>query len=149
MTLSAGHRFGVYEVSGLLGSGGMGDVYRGQDTRLGRDIALKVLPQAFTHDPERVARFQREAQLLASLNHPNIAAIYAVEEATAGSGTPEFALVLELVDGPTLADRVARGALPLDEAISVATQIADALEAAHERGSPSRPEAGQYQDHFG
>src|SRR6187431_3299661 len=107
----------------------MGEVYRARDTSLNRDVALKVLPDVFASDPERLARFEREAQLLASLNHSNIAAIYGFEEADGVR-----ALVLELVEGPTLDDRIARGALPLDEALAIATQIADALDAAHERG---------------
>ena len=107
----------------------MGEVYRARDTRLGRDVAIKVLPDAFTHDADRLARFKREAQVLASLNHPNIAAIYGLEESAGGN-----ALVLELVEGPTLAERIAHGAIPLDEALPVAKQIAEALEAAHEHG---------------
>jgi serine/threonine protein kinase len=127
MTLAAGTRFGPYEVTGPIGAGGMGEVYRARDTKLGREVALKVLPELFAKDPERLARFEREAQLLASLNHPNIAHIHGVEESVGTS-----ALVLELVEGPTLADRIARGPLPLGEAIAIARQIADALEAAHE-----------------
>ena len=107
----------------------MGEVYRARDTKLNRDVALKVLREVFTLDPDRLARFRREAQVLASLNHPNIAAIYGFEES---NGTQ--ALVLELVEGPTLADRIAQGPLPLDEALPVAKQIAEALEAAHEQG---------------
>jgi serine/threonine protein kinase len=107
----------------------MGEVYRARDTRLQRDVALKVLPAAFASDPDRLARFTREAQLLASLNHPNSAAIYGVEE-----GRDTRALVLELVDGPTLADRIAQGPLPVDEAIEIARQIAAALAAAHDVG---------------
>jgi Tol biopolymer transport system component len=124
-----GQRLGVYHVLDLLGVGGMGEVYRARDTRLGRDVALKVLPRLFSADRERLARFEREARLLASLNHPHIAAIYGVEE-TAGA----HALVLELVEGPTLAERLHRGPLPIAEAVGIARQIADALEAAHERG---------------
>ena len=107
----------------------MGEVYRATDTRLGREVALKVLPAAFVSDAERIARFQREAKTLASLNHPNIGGIYGLDE---GSGIT--ALVLELVDGPTLADRIAQGAIPLEEALPIAKQIADALEAAHDQG---------------
>src|SRR5262245_30001790 len=129
MTLAAGARLGSYEIVSPLGSGGMGEVFRARDTKLNRDVALKVLPEAFALDSERLARFKREAQLLASLNHPNIGAIYGLED-SAGLQ----ALVLELVDGPTLADRIAEGPLPLDEALSVAKQIAEALEAAHEQG---------------
>jgi len=130
MTLAAGTRFGPYEVTGPIGAGGMGEVYRARDTKLGREVALKVLPELFARDPERLARFEREAQLLASLNHPNIAHIHGVEESAGTNGGT--ALVLELVEGPTLADRIARGAVPLGEAIAIARQIADALEAAHE-----------------
>jgi len=129
MSLNPGVRIGPYEVVAPLGAGGMGEVWRARDPRLGRDVALKVLPPDVASDPERLARFAREAQLLASLNHANIAAIYGLEEA---GGTR--ALVLELVEGPTLADRLATGALPLDEALPIARQIAEALEAAHEKG---------------
>src|SRR5262249_35939008 len=118
-----------YQVLSLLGAGGMGEVYRARDTKLGRDVALKILPGSFTHDPERVARFQREAHVLAALNHPHIGAIYGLDEAHG----QQF-LVLELVDGETLADRLKLGALPLDEALAIAKQIAEALEAAHEKG---------------
>jgi serine/threonine-protein kinase len=124
-----GRRFGVYQVQELLGKGGMGEVYRAHDTRLGRDVAIKVLPQAFTADPERLARFEREARVLASLNHPHIGTIHGVEES---EGTR--ALILELVDGPTLAERLASGPMPLEESVAVARQIADALDAAHEHG---------------
>ena len=124
-----GRRLGVYQILDLLGAGGMGEVYRARDTRLGRDVAVKVLPRLFSADPERLTRFEREARLLASLNHPHIAAIYGVEE-TSGI----HALVLELVEGPTLAERLQRGPLPMGEAMRIARQIADALEAAHERG---------------
>src|SRR3989442_8313571 len=129
MSLAAGTRLGSYEVVALLGAGGMGEVYRAHDTRLGRQVAIKILPDPFALDPERLARFEREAHVLASLNHPNIAAIYGLEE-TDGVR----ALVLELVEGPTLADRIAEGAIPLAEALSVARQIADALGTAHEQG---------------
>jgi serine/threonine protein kinase len=114
-----------YRITSKLGQGGMGEVYRATDTKLGREVAIKILPDAFALDAGRMARFAREAQVLASLNHPNIAAIYGVEER---------ALVMELVEGPTLADRIAQGAMPLDEALPVARQIAEALEAAHEKG---------------
>src|SRR5262245_15193692 len=107
----------------------MGEVYRARDTRLNRDVALKVLPESFIHDTERVARFRREAQVLASLNHPHIGAIHGLEDANGVT-----ALVLELVEGPTLADRIAQGPIPLDEALPMARQIAAALEAAHEQG---------------
>jgi serine/threonine-protein kinase len=118
-----------YEITAKLGEGGMGEVYRATDTRLGRDVAIKVLPEAFTQDPERLARFEREAQVLASLNHPRIAAIYGLEH-DAGK---QF-LVLELVEGPTLSERIAAGALPVDEALATAREIAEGLEAAHEAG---------------
>jgi serine/threonine-protein kinase len=124
-----GTRLGPYEVTALLGAGGMGEVYRARDTKLNRDVALKILPEAFAIDGDRIARFRREAQVLASLNHPNIAAIYGFED----SGSAH-ALVLELVEGPTLADRIAKGPLPLDEALPIAKQIVEALEAAHEQG---------------
>jgi serine/threonine protein kinase len=129
MSLSPGTRVGTLEVISLLGTGGMGEVYRARDTRLKRDIAVKVLPAVWAADSDRVARFQREAELLATLNHPNVAAIYGVEE-----DGEIHAIVLELVEGPTLADRIAQGPLPLAEALPIAKQIADALDAAHERG---------------
>jgi TolB-like protein len=129
MALSAGTRVGPYEILSALGAGGMGEVYRATDTKLKRQIAIKVLPAALTADHDRLARFQREAELLASLNHPNIAAIYGLEDA----GNVR-ALVLELVEGPTLADRITRGPLPVAEALPIARQIADALESAHEQG---------------
>src|SRR5687767_7926228 len=125
MPLSPGTRLGPYEVLSSLGAGGMGEVYRARDTKLNREVAIKVLPEAFASDPDRVARFEREAQLLASINHPHIAAIYGVEGQ---------AIVLELVDGPTLSDRIATGPLPIEEALRLARQIAEALEAAHEKG---------------
>ena len=179
MSLAPGVRLGVYEVVARIGAGGMGEVYRARDTKLNRDVALKVLPESFAADPDRVARFKREAQVLASLNHPNIAAIYGMEEgpavldsARAGdAGHLVRALVLELVEGPTLAERIiahagsagtpraepglrtdvgrvppsraegGRGGpagtgagLPIEEALAIAKQIADALDAAHERG---------------
>ena len=129
MSLVAGDRLGPYTIVAPLGSGGMGEVYRAHDPRLGRDVALKIRPAAFAQDTERLARFQREAQVLAPLNHPNIGSIHGIEDA---SGTR--ALVLELVEGPTLADRIAQGPIPVDEALAIARQIADALEAAHEQG---------------
>src|SRR5215471_5993716 len=129
MTLSAGFRVGFYEITSALGAGGMGEVYRAKDTKLGRDVALKILPASFTNDPERVARFRREAQVLASLNHPHIGQIYELEEV---DGT-QF-LVLEPVDGESLDKRIARGPIPVDEALGIAKQIAEALEAAHEKG---------------
>ena len=131
MALNVGDRPGRYDVTALLGEGGMGQVWQATDTQLNRQVALKILPDAFADDPDRLARFTREAQILASLNHPNIAAIHGIEEA---DGTR--ALVLELVEGPTLADRIAKGPIPIDEALPIAKQIAEALEleAAHEAG---------------
>ena len=129
MSLAAGTRFGPYEITGQLGSGGMGEVYRATDTNLKRAVAIKVLPDALAADAERLARFQREAEVLASLNHPHIAAIYGLERT---AKTP--ALVMELVEGPTLADRIAEGPIRVAEAVSIAKQIADALDAAHEQG---------------
>ena len=129
MALTPGTRLGVYEVIASIGVGGMGEVYRATDTTLGRQVAIKILPDAFAADRERMARFEREAKTLASLNHPNIAAIYAVEK-SAGL----HALVMELVEGDDLSQRIARGAIPLDEALPIAKQIADALEAAQEQG---------------
>src|SRR5271170_6957206 len=126
VTLTAGTKLGEYEVKSLLGSGGMGEVYRARDSRLGRDVAVKVLPEAFARDAERLSRFQREAKVLASLNHTNIAAIYGLED----SG-PTHALVMELVEGPTLADRIKSGPIPVDEAVLIARQIAEGLEYAH------------------
>ena len=150
----SGRRLGVYQLQALLGAGGMGEVYRARDTKLGRDVAIKILPAEFTADPERLARFEREARVLASLNHPNIAAIYGVEETDASPGAAQAAvraLVLELVEGETLADKLASGfglqasgraqspqpraqSLPVGEALAIARQIADALDAAHEKG---------------
>jgi serine/threonine-protein kinase len=125
MPLSAGTRLGSYEILALIGAGGMGEVYRATDSKLNRDVAIKVLPAALANDADYMARFQREAQVLASLNHPNIAAIYGLED---------HAIVMELVPGETLAERIARGALPVEEAVPIAKQIAEALEAAHEQG---------------
>ena len=129
MALTAGTRLGPYEIAAQIGVGGMGEVYRARDTKLDRDVAIKVLPESLAGVPERIARFQREAKTLAALNHPNIAAIYGLEEADSTK-----ALVMELVEGPTLADRIAKGAIPVDEALPIAKQIAEALEAAHEQG---------------
>ena len=133
MPLAPGTRLGPYEVIAPLGAGGMGEVYRGRDARLQRDVALKILPALFAGDADRLARFEREAQALAALNHPNIAAIYGFEEGT-GESAGERALVLELVEGETLAERIARGRIPSAEALTIARQIASALEAAHEQG---------------
>ena len=129
MALNVGSRLGHYDVTALIGEGGMGQVYQATDTKLKRQVALKILPEAFSADPERLARFQREAEVLASLNHPNIAQIHGLEEADGVR-----ALVLELVEGPTLAERIKQGPIPLDEALPIAKQIAEALEAAHEQG---------------
>jgi serine/threonine-protein kinase len=129
MALSPGTRLGPYEILSALGAGGMGEVYRATDTTLGRDVAIKTLPDGFARDPERVARFKREAQVLAALNHPHIAAIYGLEEVNGG----QF-LVLELVEGDTLAQRIATGPVPVTEALRLARQVADALQAAHEKG---------------
>ena len=129
MPLSDGTRLGSYEILSALGAGGMGEVYRARDTRLDRDVAIKILPQVFTNHPERLARFEREARLLAALNHPNVGAIYGLEEIDGAR-----ALVLELVEGETLADRIRRGPAPVADALAIARQIADALDAAHEKG---------------
>ena len=123
-----GKTLGYFQCTELLGKGGMGEVYRAKDQKLGRDVAIKVLPEEVAKDVDRVARFQREAKLLASLNHPNIASIYGLEES---EGT--HFLVLELIEGDTLADRLKRGAIPVEEALKLALQIAEALEAAHEK----------------
>ena len=130
MSLTPGTRLGVYEVSALIGEGGMGQVYQATDTKLHRDLALKILPQAFAQDPDRLARFQREAQVLASLNHPNIAQIHGLEDS---EGTT--ALVLERVEGPTLADRIAQGPIPVDEALPIAKRIAEAADPAEHRAN--------------
>jgi serine/threonine protein kinase len=129
LALTPGARLGVYEIIASIGVGGMGEVYRATDTTLGRQVAIKILPDVFASDLERLARFEREAKTLASLNHPHIAAIYGFEK-SAGM----HALVMELVEGPTLADRVAQGPISLDEVLPIAKQIAEALEAAHEQG---------------
>jgi eukaryotic-like serine/threonine-protein kinase len=129
LSLAIGTQLGSHEVKALLGKGGMGEVYRAWDSRLKRDVAIKVLPEEFSRDSERVARFRREAEALASLNHPHIAGIYDV-----GQFQELRFLVLELVEGDTLADRISRGAIPLSEALQIAGQVAEALEAAHEKG---------------
>jgi Tol biopolymer transport system component len=134
MPLPIGTRIGPYEITGILGAGGMGEVYRARDARLARDVALKVLPEIFASDRDRLARFEREAQVLAALKHQNIAAIYGLEESDDGVGSHIRALVLELVEGETLADRIARGPIPLDDALPIAKEIAEALQAAHEQG---------------
>src|SRR5438093_1846429 len=129
MTISIGTRLGSYEITALLGKGGMGEVYRARDSRLKRDVAIKILPEEFSRDADRVNRFQREAEVLASLSHTNIAAIHDLYEEN-GS---RF-LIMELIEGDTLADRIAKGPLPVDEALNTAKQISEALEAAHEKG---------------
>src|ERR1700674_630579 len=130
MTLAPGTRLGFYEVLAQIGAGGMGEVYQAHDTKLGRDVAIKVLPEAVAHDPDRLSRLEREAKVLASLNHPNIAAIYGLEE---NAGTSY--LVMELVPGETLAEKIKReGAFSVVETLAIAKQMAEALEAAHEKG---------------
>ena len=130
MTLASGAKLGSYEVFAPIGAGGMGEVYQAHDTKLGRDVAIKILPETFAHDPDRLSRFQREAKMLASLNHPNIATIYGLEQS---NGTSY--LVMELVSGETLAERIKReGAVPVEEALTICKQITEALEAAHEKG---------------
>ena len=129
MTLEAGTKLGHYEVVSSLGAGGMGEVYRARDTKLGREVAVKLLLEEVSTDPERLARFEREARLLASLNHNNIATLHGFEK----DGDTSF-LVMELVEGETLADRIKRGAIPVDEALPLFLQIAEGLEAAHEKG---------------
>ena len=130
MELSPGTRLGTYEIVAPVGAGGMGEVYRAHDTKLGRDVAIKILPEAFARDAARLSRFQREAKMLASLNHPNIATIYGLEDSNG-----VHYLVMELVPGETLADRIRRdGAVPIVETLNIANQIAEALEAAHEKG---------------
>jgi len=130
MTIATGTKLGSYEVVAQIGAGGMGEVYQAHDTKLGRDVAIKVLPKPFAHDPERLSRFQREAKMLAALNHPNIATIYGLEQS---NGTSY--LVMELVSGENLAERVKRdGPVPIEEALTIAKQIGEALEAAHEKG---------------
>src|SRR6266853_2189355 len=129
MPLSVGDKLGNYEILALLGEGGMGEVYRARDTTLKRDVALKVLPVAFVRDQERMARFQREAEVLASLDHPNIGHIHGIVDSE-----DSRALVLALIEGPTLADRIEAGPIPLDEAVAMSKQITEALEYAHDRG---------------
>src|SRR5215475_1626375 len=129
MTFTAGTKLETYEIIGLLGKGGMGEVYRARDAKLKREVAIKILPEEFSRYPGRVSRFQREAEVLASLNHPNIAAIYDVQEADMA----RF-LVLELVEGETLAERIRRGSIPVEDTLDIAKHICEALEAAHEKG---------------
>src|SRR5437868_2983032 len=133
MSVGVGTHLGSFEITGLLGRGGMGEVYRARDLKLKREVAIKILPEEFSRDPDRVSRFQREAEVLASLNHPNIAAIYDLEEAE-GS---RF-LVLEFVEGETLAERIGRGPIPVEEALDIARNICEALEVAHEKGITHR-----------
>src|ERR1700691_2956032 len=128
MAILPGARLGPYEILSAIGAGGMGEVYRAHDSKLGRDVAIKVLPAIFVNDPERLSRFQREARMLAALNHPNIATIYGLEQSNGIS-----CLVMELVPGETLAQRVKAGPIPVEEALKIAVQIAEALEAAHEK----------------
>ena len=142
MSLTPGTRLGPYEVTAQIGVGGMGEVYRATDTNLRRQVAIKVLPDIFARDPERLARFEREAEVLASLNHPNIAQIHGLERRR----TASTALVMELVEGPTLADRIAQGAIPVDEALPIAKQIAEAPRSGARAGHhPSRSEAREHQ----
>src|SRR5215831_11374275 len=129
MTLSIGQQLGAHEIIALVGKGGMGEVYRARDKKLKRDVAIKILPEEFSRDADRVSRFQREAEVLASLNHPNIAAIYDLQEAN----DTRF-LVLELVEGETLAERIQRGPIPVEEALGIAHSICEALEVAHDKG---------------
>ena len=127
--MQPGHKLAHYQILEPIGKGGMGEVYRARDTKLDRDVAVKVLPEEFAQDDERLARFQREEELLASLNHPNIASIHGFEESDGVQ-----AIILELVEGATLAERIQEGPIPVDEAVSLARQIAEALEAGHEAG---------------
>ena len=129
MTLAAGTNLGSYRILSQLGAGGMGEVFRAHDTRLGRDVAIKVILEAFAADRERLLRFEREAKTLATLNHPNVATLYGIEEADG-----RHFLVMELVEGHTLAEHIAEGAIPLEQALAFGRQVAEALEAAHERG---------------
>jgi serine/threonine protein kinase len=138
--LAPGTRLGPYEITAGIGAGGMGEVYCARDTKLDRAVAIKILPGAFAADTERIARFQREARTLASLNHPNIAHIHGLEESNGVR-----ALVMELVEGEDLAQRIARGAIPVAEALPIAKQMADALEEAHEQGIIHRDLAGEHQ----
>src|SRR2546426_1391270 len=133
MAVTIGTQLGSHEITALLGKGGMGEVYRARDTKLKREVAVKILPEEFSRDPDRVSRFQREAEILASLNHPNIAAIYDLEEAERS----RF-LVLEFVEGETLAERIGRGPIPVEEAMNIARNISEGLEVAHEKGITHR-----------
>src|SRR5262249_42757213 len=133
MALAAGSRLGVYDIVAPLGAGGMGEVYRARDRKLDRDVAIKILPETLAADPDRIAPFEREAKTLAALNHPNIAHLYGLERREGHEGQDGTFLVMELVEGPTLADRIAQGPIPIGEALPIAKQIAEALEAAHEQ----------------
>ena len=130
-----GRTLAHYRITAAIGAGGMGEVYRATDTKLGRDVAIKVLPETFASDPERLARFEREARLLASLNHPNIAHVYGFEAAVLDNGAKAHVLVMELVEGEDLGERLKRGRIPVAEALEVARQIAEALEEAQRRAS--------------
>ncbi len=144
MALEAGTRLGHYEVVSSLGAGGRGEVYRAKDTKLGREVAIKLLLEEVSQDAERLARFEREARVLASLNHNNIASLHAFER----DGDTSF-LVMELVEGETLADRIKRGAIPVDEALPLFLQIAEGLEAAHEKGVIHRDlKPGEHQGRY-
>ncbi len=129
-----GQTLAHYRITAAIGAGGMGEVYRATDTKLGREVALKRLPEAFANDPERLARFEREARLLASLNHPAIAHLYGLETATLADGTTVHLIAMELVEGEDLAERLKRGPIPVDEALAIAKQVAEGLEEAHEKG---------------
>src|SRR5262245_48005235 len=129
MALQPGNSVGHYQILGSLGAGGMGEVYRARDTKLGRDVALKILPDAVSSDPERRSRFEREARALAALNHPNIAHLHGFED-----GGPTSALIMELVEGEDLSDRIRRGPIPYADALAIARQLGEALQAAHDRG---------------
>src|SRR5438552_1166652 len=129
-----GTKLAQYEIERLIGAGGMGEVYRARDTKLGREVAIKVLPKALALDPKRTARFEREAQVLAALNHPHIAHLHSLEQTASSTDEPAVQfLVMELVEGETLAERLQRGPLPIEQALRVARQIAEVLEAAHEK----------------
>jgi eukaryotic-like serine/threonine-protein kinase len=135
MSLLPGTRLGAYEIHSALGAGGMGEVYRARDVQLNRDVAIKILPQLFVVDAERLSRFTREAQTLASLNHPNIAHIYGLVPLSSDSASHTSAIVMELVEGEDLSAVITRGPLAIGDALAIARQIADGLEAAHERAS--------------
>jgi eukaryotic-like serine/threonine-protein kinase len=145
VSLNVGTQLGHYVMVARLGAGGMGEVYRATDSKLGRDVAIKVLPAAVAQDADRLARFEREARLLASLNHPHIAHVYGFEAATLDAGAPVHFLAMELVEGEDLAEWLTHGPIAVDDALTIARQIAEALEAAHEQGIiaiSSRPRQG-------